>query len=77
MEPVIRFSIKITSGSHEVTSAEAMSGNIDDVVRPRHDVHITIIINHASIARINPFAIKSFQVALVESHLIVEQGGKA
>src|SRR5271156_4612314 len=59
-----------------LTCAEPMCSNIDDVVGSRHDMHISIIVDHTCIAGIDPFAIEPFQISLKEPHIIAEESSK-
>lgn len=59
-----------------LTGAEAVSGDVDDVVAAGHDVHVAVFIDHARVARVDPLAIKALHVALVEAFFVAEQSGQ-
>merc|ERR1712000_421858 len=41
---------------------------------PAHDVDIPILVDHAGVACVEPFAVEAFEVASVEARIVVEQG---
>lgn len=59
------------------TGAEAVRGDVDDVVAAAHDVHVAIPVDHARVSRVDPAAPESLQVAPVEALLVVEQRREA
>jgi hypothetical protein len=44
---------------------------VDDIVGPRHDRDIALLVNHPCIPGINPFAVESLQIPLVESLFVL------
>lgn len=53
-----------------------MSGNVDNVISPRHDVNVALFINVAGIASVYPLAIEAQHVALPESFFILPKSPK-
>ncbi len=51
-----------------------MRRDVDDIVTPAHDVDIPILVDHAGVACVEPFAVEAFEVASVEARIVVEQG---
>lgn len=50
-----------------------MGRDVDDVVRSRHDVDITVLVDHACVPGVHPPAIESLEVSLVEALFVVEE----
>src|SRR2546421_7044109 len=59
-----------------ITCAEPMCSNIDDVVGSRHDMNISVIVDHTCIAGVDPFAIEPFQISLKEANIIIEKSSE-
>jgi hypothetical protein len=53
-----------------------MGCDIDDIVGPRHDVHVAIFIDESGIPRVDPASIKSLQISLVKALVILEEIGE-
>lgn len=58
------------------TCAEAMSCDVDDIVRSRHDMHVVIFIDESGVSRVDPAPIESFQISLVEALVVLEEVGE-
>lgn len=50
-----------------------MCRNIDDIIRSRHDRNISLFIDHPCVASIEPFTIKTLEVALIETFFVFPQ----
>ena len=75
-----------SDGLLDGAGAEAVGGDVDDVVAARHDVHVAVRVEHACVAGVDPGTAsaaargvveKALEVAGVEALGVVEEGGEA
>ena len=64
-------------GLFDGAGAEAVGGDVDDVVGAGHDGDVTVFVNHARVAGIDPISVEAFQVAFVEAFFVIEESGEA
>ena len=60
-----------------LTGTESVGGDVDYVVRARHDVHIAVFVDHTRVARVDPFPVEALHIALVEALFFAEESGQA
>jgi len=53
-----------------------MGGDVDDVVASAHDVHVAVVVDHACVACVDPFALETDHVAFVEPLLVFPKCGQ-